>query len=299
LPIRIRRLLYAAALLAPVVVAGLNAPPFIETTKAQVVITNHYFGPNSPAVFDANGNGIPGSGDLPATPTRSGSLVTLISPLDCNTGDGDNQGALGGSLNGRLSTLSRSSDGGRTQDLQVTNANVDKATGFSFTERLGGTAIGTGTGGLSDTNGDGGFEQFSASGSTNGGRSVNATFDLLLIDANNDGHPDFVTIPWALASQFGVNTADGCGLGGAGGSDPQLFVPLADSDGDGIADSIIPDLDGDGVPDGDLFRSPRLVAAAAVPATNVQWMTVLTVLLSGASLWMLRRRDGQNLTPAV
>src|SRR3954469_11561686 len=120
LPIRIRRLLYAAALLAPVVVAGLNAPPFIETTKAQVVITNHYFGPNSPAVFDANGNGIPGSGDLPATPTRSGSLVTLISPLDCNTGDGDNQGALGGSLNGRLSTLSRSSDGGRTQDLQVT-----------------------------------------------------------------------------------------------------------------------------------------------------------------------------------
>jgi hypothetical protein len=273
-----------------VIVVGLNAPPFIEATKAQIVITNHYFGPNSPAILDTNGNGVPDSGDTAATPTRVGNAVALSNPLNCNSGDADDQGSLGGSLNGRLNTLSRNSDFGRTQELMVTSANGDQATGFGFTERAGATAIGTGNGGLTDTNGDGAFERFSANGSTAAGKSVNTAFDLLLVDANNDGHPDFVSIPWAFAPLLGVDPTDGCSAGGSGGTDPPIFVPLADSNGDGFGDSIIPDLDGDGVPDGDLFRSPRLVAAA-VPTMNIQWMTLLTVLLSGASLWLLRRRD--------
>lgn len=290
--IRNRRLLYTATLLAPVVVVGLNAPPFVQTTQAQL-FTQGLFGPNFPALLDTNGNGVPDSGDTPATPTRVGNVVTLVSPLDCNTGDGDNQGTLSGNLNGRLNTLSRNSDFGRTQELQVTSANGDQATGFGFTERSGGTAVGTGTGGLADGDGDGAFEQFSGNGSTSGGRAVGSTFDLVFGDANNDGHSDYVSMPWAFSSFFGVDPTDGCGAGGAGGTDPQVWIPLADSNGDTFPDAIIPDLDGNGVPDGDSFRSPPLVSAAVVPTMTTWWTTLLTVLLSGASLWALRRRQSE------
>jgi hypothetical protein len=285
-PMRIRRFLYAAALLTPVVVVGLNSPPFIETSRAAAV-TNRLFGPNFPALLDTNGNGIPDAGDAKATPTRVGNVVTLISPFDCNSGDGDNQFTLGpGTLGGLLNTATRNSDGGRTQELDITAGTGGKATAFSFSEKVGGTAIGTGIGSLQDTNLDGAFETFSANGSTNGGKTVGTAFSLVFGDTNGDGIPDYVSIPWALSDLFGVNPSDPC----SAGANPQVWIPLADSNGDGQPDSIIPDLDGNGVPDPDSFTSPPLVAAA-VPTVNSQWMTALTVLLSGLALWMLRRRE--------
>src|SRR5262249_12676891 len=275
--------LYAAALLTPVIVVGLNSPPFMETPRAQ--LPNRMFGPIFPALLDTNGNGIPDGGDAKAIPTRVGNLVTLISPLDCNPGDGDNQFTLGGSLGGRLNTATRNADGGRQQELDITGGTGGKATAFAFSQNVGGTPIGNGTGGLQDQNLDGAFETFFANGSTAGGKTVNTAFSLVFGDADNDGNPDYVSIPWALSDMFGVNSTDGCSAGAAGGSDPQIWIPLADSNGDGRPDSIIPDLDGDGVADGDSFTSPPLVAAA-VPTVNPQWMTVLTVLLSGAAMWM-------------
>lgn len=292
MPIRIRRLVYAATLLAPVVVAGLNTPPFVQATKAQG-FTLGLFGPNFPALLDTNGNGRPDNGDAHATPSRVGNVVTLISPLDCNSGDGDNQATLGGNLGGRLNTITRNSDFGRTQELDVTGGTgAGEATGFSFLERQGGTGIGTGTGGLSDSNNDGAFETFTANGSTAGGRAVHTSFNLVFGDADNDGHPDYTSIPWALSDLFGVNSGDGCAAGGAGGTDPQIWIPLADSNNDGIPDAIIPDLDGNGVADADSFRSPPLVSPA-IPTASMQWMTVLTLLLSGMSLWLLRRRAAE------
>ncbi|HEV8129751.1 MAG TPA: SBBP repeat-containing protein [Acidobacteriota bacterium] len=87
------------------------------------------------------------------------------------------------------------------------------------------------------------------------------TLDLVLVDVNNDGKPDFVTIPWALAAALGVNNKQ----------TPQIFFPLVDTDGDGIPDSIALDFDGDGTPDPDLAVGPPMVArSSATSGTSSQ-----------------------------
>ncbi|RPI26565.1 MAG: hypothetical protein EHM61_11415 [Acidobacteria bacterium] len=66
------------------------------------------------------------------------------------------------------------------------------------------------------------------------------------VDVNNDGNADFITLPWALVQTAGL----------AKPNDPQWFVPLGDTNGDGIPDSPAFDFDGDGKPDPDLPTAP-------------------------------------------
>jgi hypothetical protein len=69
--------------------------------------------------------------------------------------------------------------------------------------------------------------------------------DLSYADVDADGCADYVSVPWGQTA----------GIGGGG---PQVFIPLADSDGDSRPDSIVMDLDGNGAADGDLHQSGRI-----------------------------------------
>jgi hypothetical protein len=245
-------------------------------------------------LMDTSGNGQPGSGDDPLAPSRAGTALTMNSNLlNCNTSDSDHTGQLVDLQGGIYQGVERNSDFGRHQALRANSViNGNQATGFNFEERTSptGPLVGQGSGDLEDGDSDGAFETFDANGSTNAGKSVNISTNLVFGDRNGDGNPDHVSIPWALASQLGVDTSDGCSAGGSGGTDPQVFIPMADTNQDGRPDSVVPDLDGNGSPDPDLLRSPPLVAAA-VPTMNTWWLATLGIGLMLMALRRLRVRD--------
>ena len=83
-------------------------------------------------------------------------------------------------------------------------------------------------------------------------------------DTDGDGKPDYISIPWSQASAIGVNLDDGVGPG-QGGTDPQIWIPLADTNGDGAGDTVGFDFNGDGIPDPELWNGP-LVGVGAPPA---------------------------------
>ncbi len=93
------------------------------------------------------------------------------------------------------------------------------------------------------------------------------------------------------ASQFSyMETAVGSTFASGSG---QIFVPLADTNGDGRGDTVVLDLNGDGIPDPQYYTSPRL-GALGVPATNNVALAALIVLLGVVGVWYLgnRRLDG-------
>jgi hypothetical protein len=117
-----------------------------------------------------------------------------------------------------------------------------------------GTSTTTSTGKITivDQNGDGIPEAFTAQ--ETGQPAI--TVSLVFVDVNGDGRPDFVTIPFALAGLLGAVTGD-----------PQVFVPLGDTNGDGVPDSPAFDFDNDGKPDADFLMAP---VAAGPNATQQQ-----------------------------
>ena len=85
-----------------------------------------------------------------------------------------------------------------------------------------------------------------------------ALISLERADIDGDGVADFVTIPWALKEWFFVDGKDTT-------PDPQVFIPIADTDLDGIPDTIGPDLDGDGLLDSQLPLVPPLSGPSITP----------------------------------
>ena len=77
------------------------------------------------------------------------------------------------------------------------------------------------------------------------------TVSLQRIDINGDGNADFVSIPWSLSQLAGVNLGDLT-------ANPQIFLPLGDTDGDGIPDSIAPDFDNNNIADPDFPQLARM-----------------------------------------
>lgn len=86
------------------------------------------------------------------------------------------------------------------------------------------------------------------------------TISLQRIDVDNDGRADFVTIPWSLNQWFKVRRADSI-------PDPQVFLPLGDTNDDGFPDTPAPDFNGDGIADAEL----PLIAAFSGPGIPSQY----------------------------
>jgi hypothetical protein len=126
-----------------------------------------------------------------------------------------------------------------------------------------------------------------------------------MMDSNRDGNADMVQIAGNInmmatlvftpnASHVSIPTSQATMLGARGGLCgpsfiPQIWVPLADTDGDGRGDTIILDLDGNGIPDPQFYGSGRL-GAIGVPTTNTVGLSILMVLLGSIGAWYLGQR---------
>jgi hypothetical protein len=142
----------------------------------------------------------------------------------------------------------------------------------SFNSTFNSIVNGMGTADLTDGNADGIFEAGSATSTV--GRNVGTLLipNFVFFDVNNDGVADYVSMPWTLTNlaAMGFNPNDTCGPAGAGGLEPQIFIPLA-------LGRIILDLDGNGSPDPGVFRSPPL-APQGIPPTNTPTATPTSTL---------------------
>lgn len=273
---RVRQLLWTAALAAPVVYAVFAAPPLVSDVRAQGPM--RMVGPNFPIRVDASGDSQPGGGDESITSTRSGNVLTVNSRWSaCAPGNTNNQVTLSNPSGGRFQTLTRVNST-LTQSMTVQAASGGAVSSFSYTEvDSRGGAPRTGTIALLDQNGNGVVDLLMVSGAV----SASASFSY-------HGSSDYISIPWAQASALGARS-DVCG------GSVQFFIPLADTNGDGAGDTVIPDLDGNGVADAEFFSSPPM-AAPAVPSLGVIARAVLIALLGMMGAWFLSRSAPGQLT---
>ncbi|HEY3131196.1 MAG TPA: SBBP repeat-containing protein [Acidobacteriota bacterium] len=207
--------------------------------------------------IDSNQNGVPDQDDetLNVQRIQSGQNVSLrfISPLfgtsDIALSNPNSQGRfqtatrrqqnLAGTTRTTTVTLDQFDANQRAISVSITHEIVKGTTTTRFTGKV--TAV--------DENGDGIIDYFT--GSETGQPAIRGS--VVFYDVNGDGKPDFVSIPWAMAGGLGANSGD-----------PQIFVPLADTNGDGIPDSPAFDFDNDGKPDPEFLISP-LVAGRITP----------------------------------
>jgi hypothetical protein len=224
---------------------------------------NRMLGPNFPALVDTNGDGKPTEGeDLGIVPEVDGTKLVLDTPWDCNPEDGDDEFILDDEdEDGKFETATRDSDGSSQQQVTLDDFVNGRPTRGIFTEF--GRTDRHGEGSVEDTDQDGIFDSFRLEDTTNDSAAAAAEGMSVLVsfvyeDVTGDGRPDYVSIPWSQAGLVGVRKDDDCG---PEGGDPQIFVPLADSNGDGKPDSVVLDLDGDGEADAQFFKGPKLTTA--------------------------------------
>jgi hypothetical protein len=258
--IRQAQVAFATGLWLPVIVAALTGPsPVVSRPYAQSA--NRMLSPNFPVLVDSNGDGHPSEGvDENILPTVAGTNLVINSRWDCFAADLNNTIVMSNQdAQGRFQTGQRV-NGSLTQTATFTGFMNGHPTGGTFLEtNLFGGMQASGQAALTDANGDGIFEGGQGTG-TRLSSPVNVSLSFVYFDVTGDNHPDYISIPWSMASAVGVVLGDGCG-----GSDPQIFVPLADTNNDGVPDGIVADLNGDGIPDPQFFTSPPLVPPAAAP----------------------------------
>lgn len=248
--VRLRQLALTTGLLIPLLWTALTLSPATSTVQAQGL--NRMLGPKFPILTDTNGDGRPTEGsDTGISFSRTGNTVTATTPWDsCLGGKGQfllSEPDASGKFKAASRTLANSL---RNQLIRFDTFDGGAALGLQYIETRAGTTRASGNGRLTDTNGDGLMD--TAVGTGTGLRGpVNVSVSLAGYDVTGDGNADYMSVPWAQAAALGVKTNDNC-------ADPQVFVPLADSNGDGIPDSIIPDFNGDGVPDPQFYTSPRM-----------------------------------------
>ena len=257
---------------------------------AQVV--ERYVGPNFPILVDTSGDGLPTPGvDTGIVPTLAGDTMTIPNPWEgC------------GAATHNVVQLTRPpvivavppyNGGNRTTENQTESIVADEIEGgrpvhFAMNVDKPGFPDKNGTAEVVDDNLDGVYDAFEGAG--DGG--INFSLDILLADVSADGFDDYASIPWAQASALGVETGDGCLVSGG---DPQIWIPLADTNDDGQPDSIVLDLDGNNVPDPDFLFGPVIAGAGVAPADNSiptlsQWALLLASLALAATAWVQIRR---------
>ena len=262
--LRVRQFVLTAVLVTPLIFAIATAPPFSAETRAQAA--TRMFGPNFPAT----------AGSDTIAPTRSGNSITIPSRWACgssvtNVIDLSNQNS-----SGQFLTAART-NGVHRQSVTVTSIVNGSPRQFSYSELKNGSANGSGTITLTDANSDGVVDGALFTGSVSG--SITLAFTA--------SH-DYVSVPWAEVSALGVNTTSTCA-----GAVPQIWIPLADTNGDGVGDSIVMDLDGNGHADPDVFPGPPVVVPG-VPAMGPVARLILMALISLAGWWFLSRRKSNS-----
>ena len=173
-------------------------------------------------------------------------------------------------------TVSRTS-GLRTQAVTVSGTG-GAASRLQFTEQTGSATTENAAIAMVDGNRDGRVDTLAVSGTLN--TSVSLVFT-----------PDsgYVSVPQGQAALLGASGAQCAVI-------PQIWVPLADTNGDGIGDTVVFDLDGNGIADGLLWSSLSL-GAPQVPATDTFGLLLLMIALGGIGVWYLgKRRDGSITT---
>jgi hypothetical protein len=158
--------------------------------------------------------------------------------------------------------------------MSITDVHGGGADGFSFLETDGAARTrATGSGHVMDSNNDGKGDMIQVTGNVN----LMAT----LVFTPDSSH---VSIPTSQANMLGAKGGR-CGPS----SVPQIWVPMADTDADGKGDTIILDLDGNGIADPQFYTSTPL-GAVAVPTTNTFGLVLLTLLLGAIGVWYLGQR---------
>ena len=259
---------------------------------AQVAVTGKMVGPNAPIYVDTNGDGVPGTSDTPIVPLFDGDrTLTVPNPWE-NCGPATHNVVV---LDQNFAAVGTPFTGGtRTTENQTERLVADQFVGgrpthFSMNVVKPGFPDKTGSGQMVDENGDGVFDALQGGGTG----WVNFLLDLVFSDTTGDGWGDYVSIPWSQASALGVDKSDGCTVAGG---DPQVWVPMADTNGDGRPDSIVLDLNGDGIPDPQFLPGPIIGAAAVVVSNPIptlsQWAMLLTTLALALAAWMQIRTHG-------
>ncbi len=251
----------------------------LPVTAAAVIQINPgpFVGPDHPPLVDSAGLGYPSPSDSPISLTRVNDTVTIGSPWNCsNQKNTFSLGAKNG--NGVFTQVTRSTGGTpvRSQVVTITGFNTQgEPTSFLFQDYIGAALNQSGTATLVSSHNNGVYDTLELSG---GSLNMNVTF---IYFPNGEGIPNFISIPWSQAEMLGAKSAcDGSG-------DPQVFVPLT------AGGRIAFDLDGNGVPDPDLFQSPVIAPAQApiaqVPALGAFGVALLAGGLLLAALRLLRR----------
>ena len=218
---------------------------------------NRLIGTRFPLLADTSQSGDPGTEDTAIWIRRAGNIFSFLGPWeDCAP---PNVGVFTGSnpdASGRLQTYTRFRPP-QTHEVTLggfTSSGVLKLGGFTGGPRPT-TASMQSTGpagnrsasiGLFDLNGDGIAEGIQGTNLA----GLNFMISLVYSDVTGDGRADYVSLPWAQTSVLGVKPLPGTA------SSPQVWVPLADTTGDGIPDAVAVDLDGDGAADPDAFLGP-------------------------------------------
>ena len=119
-------------------------------------------------------------------------------------------------------------------------------------------------------------------------------FDLPIVtlDVNGDGKADYASLPWGA---IGPLLGGFIGGGGPPTQTPQIWMPLADTDGDGFGDAVVFDPTGSGHPSSFIPKSPAILppvderGLVDVPALG-EWGLFALALSLGAAGWLALRR---------
>lgn len=209
-----------------------------------------------PVLADISGNGRPGTGDLALLISMAGTNVSVVNPWEDCAGTLLNQFTVSNPhpVTGQYQTFTRI-HGGQTEEITVGGLTGNGSPTSAAMQVTGPGVNRTGNGGLVDADGDGVYEGLQGTETGLGGLTF--AMDFVYSDETGDGRPDYVSLPWAQTSVLGVQPIPGTS------TNPQVWVPLADTDGNGTPDSVAFDLDGDGVADPLSFTSPPVSTGTA------------------------------------
>jgi len=278
------RKLAAGAFLLTLVVASANVGAASPPSLGPGMV-----GPLHPPIVDTDGDGTPSAGDTPILLFRStGSpIVSLSYPGGCGTP----LITLSNMVGGKYQTLSISRPG-KLQTISILTSMAGRPTQWSYNETTHSSPL-TGQGGVLDLNGDGVADSFNGGGT---GMSFNLNF--LFRSTTNHPYGDYATLPWSQLNALGV--LGNCMIGG---KNPMVFIPMADTNSDGVPDSVVVDSDGDGVADPDLPPGPVIssatqpldgISAGAIPTFSQGALLAVAFALAVAG-WMQLRKGSSLL----